>query len=92
MRGATSHSMSNQHGSQPDRLRIELFFCEIVVPMEISIPAKFYCFMATKFFRSDIQSCKKKLVFLATSCLRKSGITSASIEKQSSLTLCSFQS
>jgi hypothetical protein len=65
---------------QPDPLRIEWFFCEILVPMEINITAKFYCFMAT---RADIQSCQKTR-FLATSCLRKSGITSALIEIQSS--------
>jgi hypothetical protein len=60
------HSMSNQHRSQPDPLRIELFFCEIVVPMEIlSIPAKFYCFMATRVLRADIQSCQKNSFFSA---------------------------
>jgi hypothetical protein len=50
--------------------------------MEISIPAKFYCFLATTFLRADIQNCQKTH-FLATSCLRKSGITSALIELQS---------
>jgi hypothetical protein len=57
--------------------------CEIVVPIEISIPAKFYCFMATSFLASGIQSCQKTR-FFGTSCLRKSGITSAQIEIQSS--------
>jgi hypothetical protein len=70
--------MSNQHRSQPNPLRIE-----IVDPMEISIPAKFYRFMATTFLRPDIQSFKKTC-FLATSCQRKSGITSALNEIQSS--------
>jgi hypothetical protein len=49
----------------------------------ISIPAKFYCFMATRFLAADIQSCQKTR-FFCTSCLRKSGITSAWIEIQSS--------
>jgi hypothetical protein len=53
--------------------------------METGIPAKFYCFMATRFLRADIQSCQKNSFFLATSCLRKSGITSALTEIQSSL-------
>jgi hypothetical protein len=68
---------------QPDPFRIERFFREMVVPMGISILAKFYCFKATRFLRADIQSCQKTR-FLATSCLRKSGITSALIEIQSS--------
>jgi hypothetical protein len=51
--------------------------------MEISIPAKFYCFMATRFLTADIQICQKTC-FLTTSCLRKSGITSAQIEIQNS--------
>jgi hypothetical protein len=38
-------------------------FCDIVVPIEISIPAKFYCFMATRFLRADIQSCQKNSLF-----------------------------
>jgi hypothetical protein len=60
-----------------------MIFCGIVVPMEVSIPAKFYCFMATRFLRADIQSCPK-IHSLGTSCLRKSGITSALIQIQSS--------
>jgi hypothetical protein len=52
-------------------------FCKIVVPMEISIPAKFYCFDATRFLRADIWICRKKKSFLVASWLRKSGITSA---------------
>jgi hypothetical protein len=60
-----------------------MIFREIVVPMEASIPAKFYWFTATRFLRVDIQSCQKTN-FLGTSCLRKSGITSALIEVQSS--------
>jgi hypothetical protein len=59
-----------------------MFFCEIVVPMEISIPAKFYCFMATRLLRADIQICQITR-FLTTSFLRKSGITSTLIEIQS---------
>jgi hypothetical protein len=51
--------------------------------MELSIPAKFYCFMATTFLRADIQTCQKTN-FLGTGCFRKSGITSALIEIQSS--------
>jgi hypothetical protein len=39
-------------------------FCEIVAPMEINIPAKFHCFMATRFLKADIQSCQKTLFFL----------------------------
>jgi hypothetical protein len=57
--------------------------CEIVVPMEISIAAKFHWFMATRVLRADIQSCQKTS-FLARSCLWKSGITSTLIELQSS--------
>jgi hypothetical protein len=51
--------------------------------MEISILAKFYCFMATSFLRADIQNCQKTR-FFGTSCLRKSGVTSALIEIQGS--------
>jgi hypothetical protein len=69
--------------SKPTPSELNDFFCEIVVPMEISIPAKFYCFMATRFLKADIQSCQKTH-FLGTSCLTKSGITSALIEIQSS--------
>jgi hypothetical protein len=58
-------------------------FWEIVVPTEIIMSAKFYCFMATRFLTADIQSCQKTS-FFGTSCLRKSGITSARIEIQSS--------
>jgi hypothetical protein len=60
-------------------------FCEIVVQIEISIPAKFYCFMPTGFLTADVQFCKKKKrAFFGTSCLRKSGITSARIKIHSS--------
>jgi hypothetical protein len=59
-----------------------MIFCETAVPMEIRIPAKFYCFMATRFLRADIQNCQK-ISFLGTRCLGKSGITSAVIEIQS---------
>jgi hypothetical protein len=45
-------------------------FCDIVVTMEISIPAKFYCFMATRFLTAHIQSCQK-LVYLAQVVLEK---------------------
>jgi hypothetical protein len=51
--------MSNQHRSQPDTPQNWMNFCEIVIPMEISIPAKFYCFMATRFLRADILSCQE---------------------------------
>jgi hypothetical protein len=64
-----------------------MIFCEIVVPMEIGIPAKFDYFMATGFLRIDIRSCQKKVFFVwrgGTSYLGKSGITSALIEIQSS--------
>jgi hypothetical protein len=37
--------------------RIEQF-SETVVPMEVSIPAKFYCFMGTRILKADIQSSK----------------------------------
>jgi hypothetical protein len=60
-----------------------MIFCDIVVPIEISIPAKFYCLIATKFLTADIQSCQK-MRFVGKSCLRKSGITSARIQIQSS--------
>jgi hypothetical protein len=40
-----------------------MIFCEIVVPIEISIPAKFYCLMATRFSTADIQSCQKNAFF-----------------------------
>jgi hypothetical protein len=36
-----------------------MIFCEILVPMEISIPAKFYCSVATRFLTADIRSCQK---------------------------------
>jgi pantothenate kinase len=52
--------------------------------MDLIIPAKFYCYMATRFLRSDIQSCQTTN-FLGTSCLRKKrGITSTLTETQSS--------
>jgi hypothetical protein len=52
--------------------------------MEIIIPAKSYCFMATRSSRADIRICQKTL-FLGTSCPRRSGITSALIQIQNSL-------
>jgi hypothetical protein len=54
--------MSNQHRSQLDPLRIERL-CEIVVAMDISIPAKFYCFKTIRFLRGDIKSCQKNSFF-----------------------------
>jgi hypothetical protein len=72
-----------------------MIFCEIV-PVETNIAVKFYCFMATRFFTADIQSYQKTR-FLATSCLRKSGITSALMQIQthfmliSKLIKCDFQ-
>jgi hypothetical protein len=39
--------------------------------MEINIPAKFYCFMATRFLTAGIQIYKKKLVFWAQVVLEK---------------------
>jgi hypothetical protein len=65
-----SFHVKSTHVTQPDPLRTELFFCEIVVPMEISIPAKFYCFMATIFLEADIQSYQKR-VFWAQVVLEK---------------------
>jgi hypothetical protein len=62
---------------QPEPLRIEWVF----VRLAISIPAKFYCFMTTRFLTADIQICQKTSLF-GTSCLRKSGITSTRIEEQ----------
>jgi hypothetical protein len=54
--------------------------CEIVVPMEKSIPAKFYSFTATRFLTADIQNCQKS----AFSAQVVFGITYALIELQSS--------
>jgi hypothetical protein len=54
-------------------------FCQIVVPMERSIPAKFYCLKGTRVLTADIQICQKSS-FFGTCHLRKSGITSALIE------------
>jgi hypothetical protein len=34
-------------------------FCDIIVSVEVSIPAKFYCSVATRFWRGDIQNCQK---------------------------------
>jgi hypothetical protein len=58
-----------------------MIFCEIIVPMEISILAKFCCFMDTTVWTADIQSCQKAY-FLGTGCLRQGGITSAPTETQ----------
>jgi hypothetical protein len=60
-----------------------MIFGEIVIPMDISIAAKFYCFMTTRFLTADIQIVKKR-VFFGTICIRKSGITFARLEIQSS--------
>jgi hypothetical protein len=57
--------------------------CEIVVQMQVSIPAKFYCFMATSFLTAYIQSCQRTC-FLAQVFLEKTSITSALIEIWSS--------
>jgi hypothetical protein len=51
--------------------------------MGMSIPAKFYCFMATRFLRADIQRCQKNYWGGGTSCLSKSDITTDLIEIQS---------
>jgi hypothetical protein len=59
-----------------------MIYCEIVVTMEISISAKFSCFMSTRLLRADIQNCRK--TFFGTHCLRKSGIISALIHIQNS--------
>jgi hypothetical protein len=75
------HVKSTQVTTRPPQNLI--IFCEIVVPMEISIPAKFYCLWPLEFWEQT-SKVVRKLVFLATSCLRKSGITSALIEIQSS--------
>jgi hypothetical protein len=45
--------------TQPDPHRNEMVFCEIVDPVELSIPATFHCFMVTRILRADIQSCQK---------------------------------
>jgi hypothetical protein len=74
------HVKSTQVTTRP--LQKWMIFCEIVVSIEISISAKFYCFMATRFLAVDIKSCQKTH-FFSTSCLRKGGITSARIEIQS---------
>jgi hypothetical protein len=54
--------------------------------MGINILAKFCCFMATRFWTADIQNCQKEKehFFFGTNCIRKSGMTSALIEAQSS--------
>jgi hypothetical protein len=57
--------------------------CEFIVPMEICMPAKFYCFMATRLLRVNTQSCRKTDVTTHT-FFGKSGITSALIETYSS--------
>lgn len=46
-----------------------MIFCETVVQMEISIPAKFYFFIAIRFFTADFQSCQK--IFWAQAVLGK---------------------
>jgi hypothetical protein len=51
--------LSSQRRSQRDPYRNEMVFCEIVVPVEISIPATFHCFLATRILRADIQSCQE---------------------------------
>jgi hypothetical protein len=53
------------------------------VPMVISVPAKFYCIMETRCLTADIQNCQKTCS-VGISCLRKSSITCALIEIQSS--------
>jgi hypothetical protein len=61
VRRLLGHSTSNQRRKETFPTRPHqnwMIFCEIVVPTEIRIPAKFYCFMATRFLRADIQSCK----------------------------------
>jgi hypothetical protein len=91
------HSTSNQYRKETFPTRPpqnRMIFCEIVVPVGVSIPAKFYCFIATRFLRANIQNCKKKTRFFSTRCLRKSVITSALIEIQSSFYAhfkCPFQ-
>jgi hypothetical protein len=64
IKSAQKRGISNLN---PSELNV---FCEIVVPMEISIRTKFYCFMATRFLTADIQSCQK-MRFFGTSSLRK---------------------
>jgi hypothetical protein len=63
-RGIQHQINTEKRHFQPDPLRTESFFCEIVVPVEISIPARFYCFMATRLLTADIQSCQKTRFFL----------------------------
>jgi hypothetical protein len=62
-----SHSMSKQHRKETFLtwpLRIGWVFCEIIFPVEKSIPAKFSCCMATRILRPQIQSFQKT-IFLA---------------------------
>jgi hypothetical protein len=66
--GGSFHVKSTQVTTRPPQNWMT--FCEIVVPMEISIPAKFSCFMNTRFLRADIQRCQK-LVFWAQVVLEK---------------------
>jgi hypothetical protein len=57
-------SMSNQLDTTLSQLNV--FFCEVVVPMDVSILAKFCRFMVTGFWGVDIQICQK-ICLLGTS-------------------------
>jgi hypothetical protein len=48
--------------------------------MKISMPAKFYCFMAIRILRADIHLKFSKISLLGTSCVRKSRVASVLIE------------
>jgi hypothetical protein len=56
-------------------------FCEIVVAVEESIPAKVYYFMAPRIFRPDFQS-YQKTYSKGASCLAENSMTFALIEAQ----------
>jgi hypothetical protein len=66
-----------------------IFFCDIVVPMVVSIPTKFYCLLDTRFWLTDFQILGVAH-FWGTSWLRKSGMTSALIEIWSSFCACGW--
>jgi hypothetical protein len=66
-----------------------MIFCyEILVAMQISFPAKFFCFMTTVILRGDVHICKREPRFFlgggGRSCLRKCDVTCAVIETRTS--------
>jgi hypothetical protein len=53
-------------GYNPTTYEMNVFLRNLV-PLQVSIPVKFYRFMATIFLRTDTKSCQK-ICFLCTSC------------------------